>query len=53
MKDDYTTNSHYLIYIHFSCQRLGERTEFFNLGVKGLNGINLKNAAFAVGKIVF
>ena len=26
MKDDYTTNSHYLSYIHFSCVKLGECT---------------------------
>ena len=34
MKDDYTTNSHYLLHT-FLFQRLGEFT-FLSLGVKGL-----------------
>ena len=34
MKDDYTTNSHYLTFIYYSLGRLGEMYSF-ELGNKG------------------
>ena len=41
MKDDYTTNSHYLTYI-FNFKRFG-RMYFLNLGMKGLKVASFTN----------
>ena len=47
MKDDFTTNSHYLIYT-FLFRKVG-RMYFLNLGVKGLN-VRVKGLSFTLSK---